>query len=404
MFVTLTLLVSFGIADVVYKLPRICPAETFWRDVVPPCIVVYVTDEFSNTVSILKCPVTGQYYQTRTWEKFDIDAHNLVKAFLTTNNILGVVATDLVGYVSVTVKQGKVTFGYPFDYRFPTALSCTEENDNFLRQPIMQNMVDGDFVSYISNGTNFSAWATFAAKDNKLHWHNCETFELLEKAPIPDADADFLYYRMQDTNTHMTISGGVYSKNSGFRSFEEFGVEGATHRPFTTLREVNWADNLLGGVSKWTREFKPTSIRDPRKFYVRLSSGERAFAMIHGDRKKLFSPITHSALTVENTEIEGFEPIADGAYKEEDCYSKNEVAEIWDDFSSDRGWFDMALEKLCGEHYIYGKPIKSLWGAFKYWILFIYVPGVLWKRTRPAFLKPLQILLKLLKCVWRRKR
>ena len=37
-------------------------------------------------------------------------------------------------------------------------------------------------------------------------------------------------------------------------------------------------------------------------------------------------------------------------------------------------------------------------------IMVIYVPGVLWKRTRPAFLKPLQILLRLLKCVWRRKR
>ena len=380
------------VADVVFVFPRMCPADTFLRDVIPPCLVVNVTDSSSNTTSILKCPVTGQYYKTHTWEKFDVDARNLVSVFVTTNLILGIVSSDLMGYVSVTAKQGKVTFGYPFDYQFPSGFHGRENNNNFLKQNIMRNMVDGDFVSYISDGTNFSAWATFAAKDNKLHWHDYETFAVLNNAPIPDSDADFLYHRMQATNTCMTISGGVYAKNSGYRPFEKYGVEGANSHKFEILRDVDWANNLLSGVSKWTHEFKPTSVRDPRKFYVRLDSGERAFAMVLDNHKQLLSPITHAVLTVDKAAIQGFEPIDDGAYPDGDCYSKNEVDGIWKDYTEERGWIDKTLAEVCGEHYIPGHPIKSLWDKFKYWLLILYLPGLLCKRTRRYLLIPVKFL------------
>ena len=372
------------------------PANLMQWESVPPCRILKVTDGSGRCFEILKCPKTGEWFEKDKWIRYDVSKLN--KAALTGFMMDSIQVPSITGYVSVEVKQGKTVFGYPF--------VDASANSNFLAAPLMQNAVDGDFVSYVTGGENVCLWATYAAKDNLLHWHSNETFMVVETAPYPDTYGNFLYYRMQNKTNASPILGVVAAPAVTSYSFHELGIEEAAKRAAQSYEErrSQWADSLINGACEWTREFKPTSIRDPRKFYVRLSSGERAFAMIHGDRKKLFSPITHSALTVENTEIEGFEPIADGAYKEEDCYSKNEVAEIWDDFSSDRGWFDMALEKLCGEHYIYGKPIKSLWGAFKYWIVFIYAPGVWWKRTRPTFLKPLLILLRLLKCVWRRKR
>ena len=376
------------------KILKQMPVETFLRDVIPPCLVLRVVDTSSNLVEILKCPVSGKFYRTRIWTEFNINPTNILHISTTTNSIVGIVSTDIMGYVSVTAKQGKTTFGYPFDYRPRVRTSDGRDSENFLGQSIMGSMVDGDFVSYISDGTNFSAWATFAAKDNALHWHDPETFAVLEYAPTPDADADFLYYRMQNTNTCCTIAGGLRRKHSGFHSFFKYGVEGAENRSraVEVLRDVNWADNLLGGVTKWVREFKKTSIRDPRKFYVRLKSGARAFAMIHDSHRKLFSPITHAELCVSPDDIAGFEVIDDNSYPPLDCYTKNDVDALWRDYTSipeDRSWFDRTCAELCGEHYIQGHPFRSLWGVFWYKLLVLFAPMFLFKKTRRWLLWPL---------------
>jgi len=375
----------------------------FWNEMIPPCLVVSVTDSLGHSFDILKCPVTGKYYKAHDWTEFDVYGSHFQAFALTGKIIDGIVKSDMIGFVSVTVKQGKVTFGYPFDYRFAKSNVVDNDSNNFLNQPIMRDVFDGDFVSYISNGTNFSVWATFATKDNKLHWHDAESFEVLECAPLPDPDADFLYYRMQDTNTCVKITGGLHAKNSGYLPFAKYGVEGVRDRLNSTeiLREVDWSNNLLGGVQKWVKEYKKTSIRDPRKFYVRLKSGERAFAMIQDDKRKLYSPIAHAKLAVSRDEIVGFEPIDDKAYPEHDCYSKNEVEELWECFSGDRSWLDSSLAAICGEHYIPGHPVKSLWDRAWYALIFIYWLGLVIKKTRRCFAIPLLAIKYVVRvCIW----
>ena len=313
---------SVGVSsDLFGGAPYEIPARLFQWERLPACKEVKVTEEDSTETKIIKCPRDGEYYDSRSLRKFDVSKKRIKSVSFTGFVVPGYVLPDITGYVSITVRQGKVTFGYPFDCKFPRA--------NFLGQGIMSNPIDGDYVRYIAAGTNFSAWATFASSDNMIRWHEDGTFARIEFAPQPDVDGDFLYYRMQNTNNQVTIAGGMKSRYGDSLSFEKYGVKGVAE----ILSGIAWADSVLAGVSKWVHERPKVSIKDTRKFYVRLESGQRAFAMIYDDRRKLYSPITHAPLAVSRESIVCFEPIDDGAYDEKDCYSKNDVAELWNDFN-----------------------------------------------------------------------
>ena len=195
---------SVGVSsDLFGGAPYEIPARLFQWERLPACKEVKVTEEDSTETKIIKCPRDGEYYDSRSLRKFDVSKKRIKSVSFTGFVVPGYVLPDITGYVSITVRQGKVTFGYPFDCKFPRA--------NFLGQGIMSNPIDGDYVRYIAAGTNFSAWATFASSDNMIRWHEDGTFARIEFAPQPDVDGDFLYYRMQNTNNQVTIAGGMKS-------------------------------------------------------------------------------------------------------------------------------------------------------------------------------------------------
>lgn len=291
-----------------------------------PCEVLELQESPDVTVRILRCPKTGKFFRTSNWTEYDIDNVKPLTVAHTGFSEYGFSSSDIVAYTTVELRQGKVSFGYPYDFH------C--ENQSFLTEAVMSNLVDGDYVSFSSGGTNYAAWATFSALDNELHWHEDATFKVLKQLPFPDFDTDFAYYRMQATNCTIAIVGGVKPDGPKNFLFCDYGVAEARRLflMYPIKKDVKWERSLLSGKYEWVNDFKKTSILDTRKFYVVLKSGLKAFAMINKDHTELISPITHAALAVSKQSIDGFAPIMDGAYDEEKCYSKNEVEAIWNDY------------------------------------------------------------------------
>ena len=271
-----------------------------------PCEVVELKESPEITVRILRCPKTGKFFRTSNWTEYDVD--NVKPLSISSAGFFEYEfsSSDIMAYTTVELRQGKVSFGYPYDFH------C--DNQAFLTEAVMSNLVDGDYVSFSSGGTNYAAWATFSALDNELHWHEDATFKVLKQLPFPDFDTDFAYYRMQATNCTITIVGGVKPDGPKSFSFYDYGVAEARRLSlmYPIKKDVKWERSLLSGKYEWDDAFKKTSILDTRKFYVMLKSGLKAFAMVNKDRTELISPITHATLAVSEQDIEGFAPIMDG--------------------------------------------------------------------------------------------
>lgn len=348
-----------------FAAPFEIPARLFNWDALSPCKEILVTESDGTRTKIIKCPKTKKFYNSTQFTEYDVAAKNIATVSFTGYIVTEFLVPDIVTYFVITQQLGKVSIGYPYDLKLG--------NSNFLSQDIMCNPVDGDYVNYISNGTNFSAWATYASKDNAIHWHEDKTFAVLDFAPMPDTNADFLYYRMQDTNDVVLLAGGLRGLHGDSVSIEKHGVDGVLKLvyDFELNRRINWSDNVIAKVKHWVREFPKLSIKDPRKFYVRLASGAKVFAMTLDDHRKLYSPITHASVSVSPDEIVGFEAIDVSAYPEQDCYSKNEVEALWQDFARDgtRSWWESAVAEATGEFYLSGYPFKSIWGKLCYWLL-----------------------------------
>lgn len=291
----------------------------------PSCHAWNITFKDGSEKEVVFCPKTHIPYEARKWEKLNISKDDIAEIRSTGYVIPGVVVADVVAMIKIEIKQGKVEFDYPYDVK---------NIDSFNNTSIVLEPLDGDFIAYDSDGDHFSAWATFDNTGKIVKWHDPETLSALVKLPIPDADARFLYYRKQAVETEVYTSGGIARKDSGAYNFQSEGIEVAVQkfRDMEIKRSSKWRNSLLCGYIKYSNEFKPQSVRDPRKFYIRLKSGALAFAMVHDDCKTLFSPISHAKITIPDSDIERFIAIDDGSYEEKDCYSAREVEEIYEKF------------------------------------------------------------------------
>lgn len=297
----------------------------------PTCCAWNLTFKDGSEKEVVFCPKTHIPYEARKWEKLNISKDDIAEIRSTGYVIPGVVVADVVAMIKIEIKQGKVEFDYPYDVK---------NIDSFNNTSIVLEPLDGDFIAYDSDGDHFSAWATFDNAGKIVKWHDPETLSALVKLPIPDADARFLYYRKQAVETEVYTSGGIARKDSGAYNFQSEGIEVAVQkfRDMEIKRSSEWRNSLLGGYIKYSNEFMPSSVRDPRKFYIKLKSGTLAFAMVHDDCKTLFSPISHAKITIPDSDIERFLAIDDGSYEEKDCYSAREVEKIYEKFrSSDDG-------------------------------------------------------------------
>lgn len=308
----------------------------------PPSMLDYVSRQTLCTAwnisfkdgsekEVVFCPKTHIPYEVRKWEKLNFSKEDIVEIRSKGYVIPGVLVPDMVAMIKLEIRQGRVEFDYPYDVK---------NIDSFNDTAIVLAPLDGDFIAYDSDGKHFSAWATFDNTGTKVKWHNPESLVALEKLPIPDADAKFLYYRKQAIETEVQTSGGIARKRSGVYDFHSEGIEVAVQkfRDMEIKRSSEWRTSLLCGYIKYSNEFKPSSVRDPRKFYIKLKSGAFAFAMVLDDGKTLLSPISHAKITIPDSDIESFLPIDDGAYDDRDCYSAREVEKIYEKFrSSDDG-------------------------------------------------------------------
>lgn len=250
---------------------------------------------------------------------------------LTRLDRLGGIGTGgaIVGYAGVEFKQGTVVFAYPFDADVGKVEVCS----NFLTQA-----VDGDRITYQSNGTNISFVASFSSKDNALHWLDPVTFDVCESLPPPDHDKTFCYSRMQNTNCIVSIFGGRIKKDIGIVRFSEHDIDKVYRIVESAGPEHPIAEaNLLYRDPERKDKAGRPSLLTPRKFYVVLNDGRRAFGMFQPDIEKnavLFSPITSAPLAVAKDDIVGFEAIGDNAFPIAECYTKNEVDLLYEKFVS----------------------------------------------------------------------
>lgn len=281
----------------------------------------YVFDiaiEGTNKTSVVVCPKTGRFFVEKSWKLYKIPQG--ARGEITTNGriIEGIITSDIFAINSIEIKQGRTEFNYPYDRK---------EVDGFQRSDLINNAIDGDFVSYHANGKIVVAYATFANDGKTILWHDPESMVVLDKMPVPDADTELVYYRRQNVSNRTTIFGVVRKLNSGFISFFEHGIEAAARIADSTQlrREVDWDKSLFSGYCRWTEEFKPTSVKDPRKFYVVHKNGLRALAMFQEEGGVLLSPITHAQLSIAKSNIDGFEMITDRAYEESDCLPASKV-------------------------------------------------------------------------------
>lgn len=331
-----------------------------WANAYCPLGVWRFVESNGTERSFLVCPKTSKVYEIIHGH---VDARKSVEvnplAFATmyrpTNSILGVATSDMVGFVNIRLKQGETTFGYPYDVTF---LRGFEDAD------ILSNPFDGDFVSYAVTGRQYSACATFAPDGKSIRWHHPQSFELLKGLPCPDADKEISYFRRQGTNTSVSVSGMIRLKGPSVYLYLEYGIEEANRlangRP---IARAEWQKSLLGGYINWSETFPKTSIRDQRRFYVRLKDGRKAFAMIQEDHKHLVSPITHALLTISKLDIACFEPIVDNAYKDEQCFSRSEVDELWRQYQTEErpGWSKWTMLAVIIVFFVFGKVVDHLY-------------------------------------------
>ena len=278
----------------------------------------------------------------------------------------------ITGYATLEIRQGTVSLSYPFDAEIGTAEVCSN---------LLAAAVDGDRLHFSSSGTNCSFVASFYPKDNALHWLNPVTFEMCETLPPPDHDREVRYSRMQRTNSTVAICGGRLQKDIGIIKFSEYDID-EVYRIVENAGPENAIDenNLL--YKDPARNSKPdgASVLTPRKFYVVLKDGRRAFGMFQPDienRPVLYSPITYVSLGVAKDDIATFEPIDDGAFPIPECYSKNEVEELYKLYTNPAG----------------GDTIKPKPQAFLIWLPLVAL-GLNW--VIPLFLKQQEDAI----CVW----
>ena len=233
----------------------------------------------------------------------------------------------ITGYTSFEIKQGTVSFSYPFDAGIGTA----DISSNLLAAA-----VDGDRLFFTSSETNRSFVASFSPKDSSLHWLDPVTFEVCEPLPPPDHDREFRYSRMQHTNSIVSICGGRLQKDIGIIKFSEYDID-EVYRIVENVGPKNPIDenNILYKEPVRNIKSDRPSVLTPRKFYVVLADGRKAFGMFQPEIEKnsvLFSPITSAPLAVAKADIASFAPIDDGSFPTPECYSKNEIEELYKKF------------------------------------------------------------------------
>lgn len=276
------------------------------------CRVLEFYVDGKKDADVVVCPKTGNLFVKDSWIPYTPRHGCKHQIVVSDYAIEGIVTSDIASFNSVGIKQGRTEFNYPYDKK---------EVDGFQRSDLINNAIDGDFMSYSADGKIVAAYATFANDGKTILWHDSESMEVLDKMPVPDADAELIYYRRQNVSTQVTIFGVVQMLNSGFISFFEHGIEAAVQlsESLQMRRKFDWQRSLFAGYCRWTEEFKPTSVKDPRKFYVVHKNGLRALAMFQEEGGVLLSPITHAQLSIARSDIVRFESINDCAYEERDC-------------------------------------------------------------------------------------
>ncbi len=273
----------------------------------------------------------------------------------------------VVGYVEWPIRQGTTVFGYPFD---------DWNVDQNVSSNLLTVAVDGDRMVYQSRGTNYCFVAVYSAQDNSLQWHKNESFEVCHTFPVPDADKLFYYSRMQDVQTKVAFSGGRQLKTSGVIHFRDHGIEEAyrivTQCEFAT--KVDFSKNLLGGALALRYDTPKLSVLNPKRFYVVLRSGHRAFGMFQPtdkDTRCLFSPITSAPLAVSPSDIVGFEAIRDNAFPQSECYTMNEVKRLYEQYTENKeeGFRQRALHQSTGEFWDSEHPARSVVWKFMYLVI-----------------------------------
>jgi hypothetical protein len=310
----------------------------------------------------------------------------------------------VVGYVELPIRQGTTVFGYPFD---------DWNVDKNVSSNLLTVAVDGDRMMYQSRGTNYCFVAVYSAQDNSLRWHKNESFEVCQTFPIPDADKFFYYSRMQDIHSKIAFSGGRQLKTSGVIYFRDHEIEEA-YRIFAQCEfenDVDLSKNLLGGALALKSDTPKLSVLNPKKFYVVLKSGHRAFGMFQStDKYKrcLFSPITSAPLAVSPSDIVGFEAIRDNAFPQSECYTKNEVERLYEQYTENKedSFRQRALRQSTGEFWDSEHPVRSVvWKLFyigMFWAIVLTLKRLFRGRCICLFTK-IQIMVKpfLNKCLTR---
>lgn len=233
----------------------------------------------------------------------------------------------IVGFTNLDITQGTTVFAYPFDAEIGKKEMCAD---------LLLQAVDGDRIQYRSGETNHSFVASFSPKDNAIHWLNPVTFEVCESLPLPDNDMPFYYSRMQQTNSTVSIVGGRLQKDIGIISFRDHDID-EVYRIVESAGPEHPVDenNLLYRKPTWQSTSDRPSVLTPRKFYVVLKDGRKAFGMFQPQIEKnpvIFSPITYAPLAVAKDDIATFEVIDDSAFPTAECYFNNEVVELYKRF------------------------------------------------------------------------
>ena len=329
---------------------------------------IFLDDEkvYSITTSIGRhgclCYDTREdsFIDSRSKQKFVLREDEWIKDISSIDGIKP--GGGMVGYITWKIQKGTTVFGYPFDHK---------DIDHNVSSNLLSTAVDGDRIKYQSAGTNYCFVAVYSTQDNSLQWHEPESFEVCHSFPIPDADTPFYYARMQDVNTDVIFSGGRMLKSGDVIYFRDHGID-ETYRivdQYGFEKEFDRSANLLGGISVLKSVTPKLSILNPKKFYVILKSGHRAFGMFQPSidvNKTVFSPITSAPLSVSKSDIARFETIGDGAFPQSECYTKNEVDSLYKRYMIELeeqpkdGFITRTLHQLTGEFWDREHPVRSI--------------------------------------------
>ena len=288
-------------------------------------VVYIVTTKMHKYNETRYDPKLGQFVDARSKRPIPFaDNERIIKL-----DRLGGIGTggSIAGYTSLEITQGTTAFAYPFDAEIGKAEVCAS---------LISQAVDGDRIAYYSNETNLQFVASFSPKDNALRWLDPITFDVCEPLPPPDHDRLFCYSRMQQTNSTVTIVGGRIQKDIGVIKFCDHDID-EVFRIVENAGPEHQIDekNLLHRAPERHSKSNRPSVLTPRKFYVVINDGRKAFGMFQPSIEKnntLFSPITSAPLAIAKDDIAAFEPIGDGAFPTAECYSKNEVSDLYKKF------------------------------------------------------------------------